>query len=218
MQLHILLLPGGVDTTYQLFPDLVAAVLFGLLIGIACTLIWHSKKVSVLEDLHASEVEAMKLKTFELQQMLEGNESDKAAVEKENELLKNENARLKRAAAEKPVPVAETNRVREQTFFMSQPNRNGRFLESGRHSELEKAIYKFQVMTDNPGVANFEFVARDVYLKVALGNEPTWINIACERNNTPGDRTTQVKTLSPGQAVLHGDEWEITRKAKITYL
>lgn len=218
MLLHVLLLPGGVNTSYALFPDLVAAVFFGLFIGVAGTLIWHSRKLAVLENVRASDAETFNKEQQELQQMCDQRVAECEALKQENERLSKRLAEIVDAAKAVEVPVVENKKKKDETFFMSQPNRNGRFLESGRHSEAEKAIYQFHVQPDNPAVANFEFVAKDVYLKVALGNEPTWINIACERNNAPGERTTSVQTLSPGQAVLNGDEWEITRKAKITYL
>jgi hypothetical protein len=218
MQTFVQLLSGDATACYSLWADVVPALLFGALLGAAIILLWQrsvNKKMAATQEEQAT---AFLQREAFLQEQLK--ERDQRELQLKNELDHFHKMEVVKEVVEELVSLSDgsDHLEVEQIFYMPQPNRNGRFLQSGRHGDEEKAIYAFRPDIENPSFASFEFVARDIYLQVALGNEPTWINTACDRNNLPNSNTSQVKTLSPGQAVLHGDEWEITRKAQITYL
>jgi len=138
----------------------------------------------------------------------------------ENDQLKRDKAELEQlqAAAQNESGMFGNELPGDIVFYMPQPNRNGRFQEASKRTEATDSLYAFHVQPDNPGIATFEFIAKDAYLNAAIGNEPSWISIACDRTNQPSGTTSRVKTEIPGQAHLKDGEWEITRKAKITYL
>lgn len=206
------------SVSFNISVDLIVALLFGALLTAAGMVWWQNMRARRMQELHDLMIAQTQAELQELQDLLKESQQKSSDLLAQIDVQKNtinDSINIQTNDAESP----ESEPLKQDlVFYMPQPNRNGRFLESGRHSDAEKAIYAFHPDADNPAVASFEFVAQDLYLQVALGNAPTWINSACDRNNLPGANTTQVKTLSPGQAVLHGDEWEITRKAKITYL
>ncbi len=156
--------------------------------------------------------------------MLEQDHAELSAI---NNALHMENEQLKREVAEigqllrssTEAAAGAGDEVQEEfVFYMPQPNMMGRFQEASRRSEASDALYAFHVRKSDPDQASFEFIARDAYLNAAIGNEPTWIAIACERSNQPSASTSRVRTDQRGLATLRNGEWEITRKASITYL
>jgi hypothetical protein len=154
-------------------------------------------------------------------------EQEVAKLEALNKTLTDENNQLQRdkdeleqllKSANAESGISAMSLTKEIVFYMPQPNMNGRFQEASKRTEAADALYAFHVPRDNQSSATFEFIAKDAYLNAAIGNEPSWISIACDRTNQPSATTTRVKTESPGIASLKDGEWEITRKAKITYL
>jgi hypothetical protein len=137
----------------------------------------------------------------------------------EGEQLRRENAELEQLLKTSQNPVMTSiDHSREVIFYMPQPNMNGRFQEASKRPDAANALYAFRLDKENTNLASFEFIAQDAYLNAAIGNEPTWIAVACDRTNQPSGTTSRVKTESPGRAILKNGEWEITRKARITYL
>ena len=137
----------------------------------------------------------------------------------ENESLRKDMAAMQEQQQSLAAATGEgkDSQPKEIIFYMPQPSRNGKFQEASKRTEADDALYAFRVQSGSPDTASFEFIARDAYLNAAIGNEPSWIAIACERTNQPSATTSQVKTEKPGLAQLNNGEWEIIRKAKITY-
>jgi hypothetical protein len=138
----------------------------------------------------------------------------------ENEQLKQDKAELEKrlTAMDHAAGITDLDPDQDIVFYMPQPNMNGRFQEASRRTDAADSLYEFHVARANQSVASFVFIARDAYLNAAIGNEPSWISVACDRTNQPTGTTTRVRTDSPGLAILTNGEWEITRKARITYL
>ena len=201
---------------------LAGAGLIGLLVGaFGYHLLFRKKEDELNAPLPATESEATD--ESEIQLSLEG---ENVELHAQNSRLMAENEQLKRDNAELEQLLHTANDksdmsgglAKEIIFYMPQPNMNGRFQEASRRTDAANALYEFHVQHDLPGVASFEFIGKDAYLNAAIGNEPSWIAIACDRTNQPSASTTRVKTNVPGLAHLKDGEWEITRKAKITYL
>ena len=105
------------------------------------------------------------------------------------------------------------------TLYFLQPTIDGKFKESSRVQERENAIYELSFDKRNGREAKLRFIASNAITSFAIQNEPTWILVACERKNLPSEATKTIHTEEPGAApYLSSGEWEITQKAKITYV
>jgi hypothetical protein len=104
------------------------------------------------------------------------------------------------------------------TEYYLQPGANSRFKEISKVNNITEALYILTYQNDNPTEAELKFIDTPDNAFLAVQNEPTWILVACERNNVPTEHTTSIRTDIPGKAILKNGEWEILQKAKITYV
>lgn len=142
------------------------------------------------------------------------------ALKSRNEDLQRENAELSKWNAsavtppEPPVPVPATP---EAILYFLQPT-EGKFKESGRVARASDALYELTPDRAGGTEGTFRFVSVPDNVSMAVQNESNWILVACDRNNLPTTRTQRIQTETPGSVVKRGADWEILKKARISYV
>jgi len=116
-------------------------------------------------------------------------------------------------------PPANLLPSRHEVFYFSTPNEDGSFSQKSAHSSYREnvSIYKFTKTSSNE--AEFEIDGRDSSVKLALEYPDKNIDPVCEAQNAFNPKASRIITLqgSEGRAVLDGEKWKVTRKAKIKY-
>ena len=102
-------------------------------------------------------------------------------------------------------------------LYFSTPNKDGSFSSNGK-SDLFKhgaSFYKFTLINEN--TAHFQFVEDRPTVEMALNSPNTYIEPACNDQNTYFMGSKSFITTQKGTATLQGDKWLITQKALIKY-
>lgn len=117
-------------------------------------------------------------------------------------------------------PVPETQPVvetKKEVFFLSTPNSNGSFNDSSATTTFREgaSIYRFTKESFNK--ATFCIDEREASIKLALQYPDKSIDPVCEALNAYNPKASRIVTKSPGTAELHGENWVLKTKAKISY-
>lgn len=100
-------------------------------------------------------------------------------------------------------------------FYMSKPTGNY-FYSTAKSNTKENTLYKFTVK-GNKSEADFEIHTGGAPISEIMSNAESYIKPACEVVGNAPIKVLNILTDQPGKAILEGDKWLITTKAKIRY-
>ncbi len=120
-------------------------------------------------------------------------------------------------------PKLSENRSRrdsnQEVFYLSIPNEDGNFYAKHAHPTYKEGTSIYRFTKTSPNQAVFQIDERETSIRQALQYPDKNIDPVCEANNAFNREMRRIITLKDnlGKAVLDGDKWKVTRKAKIRY-
>ena len=162
---------------------------------------------------------------------------DKAQLDQKNRKLKSDREELsaqvesfakeKLTTQEKPLHEEEftftEKELQEQyapeEFFLSMPNSDGSFNNSGRKKEFNPtaSMYHFTIVDKKKDIAEFRFMNHEVTLSDALNRPETYILPVCDNINALKPDAKKIITVEPGKAIFENEKWRLKDKAKIRF-
>jgi hypothetical protein len=103
---------------------------------------------------------------------------------------------------------------------LSIPNPDGSFNASSASSFYKDgaSVYRFEINNRlSPSRAKFQIDEKEASIKLALPFPHKSIEPVCEALNAHDPMAKTIVTEEPGEVVLEGNKWKLTRKAKIRY-
>lgn len=139
---------------------------------------------------------------------------------RELEILKEENASLRRERQSAPVssaPVAPTRtEPQNRTIYLGRVNNRGLFVRADRRVNPETSVYRLDT---EDGVSGSFRVLTDPEVDDRLLSDPIhWLGGGCLSNSLEDtDGYAEIRTLSAGTAIFQDGAWKVIRKADISY-
>jgi len=112
-------------------------------------------------------------------------------------------------------PVLNQAEDRPDVFYMSSPS-NNYFPMSTKSQQKENTLYRFVLMA-NRNEAQFEVINDGAPVTQAAYHASSYLEPACDAQNSPGGVVNRIVTLKPGKACFDGEKWIINYKAEIRY-